>query len=748
MNNSTSSTLQINSNDIEQSLFTIAINTLNKDFKPQVLKVVIFYISKIFILLFKKMKDIDNYFSMAKYITKIQNVTDDKDALSPDENFPFLKENLICIGDSFSKSKAHSNRIIQSKEMHKLLISYYISVYKSIDTFLLSNYTLIKKMLFEDESNSKREAFPMSLKVDSNENNDLTKEPNYISFNSINQSLFSFLSLIIKDVVVGKNILNIIDKEIKEKFTNDANKLNEILLLALLYKCKGNLNMNKTFITAIFEFISSQILENINTIYYYDILLDYCQLIIKDEILSERCMRLFAQIFIQEISSKSQNGFMFIDKINDLLAQNKEISHKLVMKLVLCVSGVMGQVEDTKNKSKVAEQLGVILEKYSNLDLLSRKVEEDGKKKEIIDKEDFLDVMKNTTIGMGGANGTRGMEDEMKIEYVDFFIKFFSFVESNYTLDVNNDFQMRKNIYVIIINYIYELDLLLSKINYRNQCVNQILLLIQILNYFNSENGKLHFEDAYVIYKLLACIYKKITKEQKFPKEQTSIFYLYTVIISILIIIKVSYKLQISIEKIHSDIQNSLSTLSQGGGQFLAMIDIVSILNTYSSSSPSFLSDFFNQILALLTSRQRVVPYSPEKFNQVIDLIYSKVFGHVSSLNSFFESQMKSPNLGKILAEVDSIWDTIGKKDTDIITEGNITTYGDILKDDLNDISIHFTDDIKKLSSRRRISKFSEENNTNDIEINTNIKKVPKFELGNTIDDVFRDNDEYINVKI
>ena len=109
---------------------------------------------------------------------------------------------------------------------------------------------------------------------------------------------------------------------------------------------------------------------------------------------------------------------------------------------------------------------------------------------------------------------------------------------------------------------------------------------------------------------------------------------------------------------------------------------------------------------------------------------------------------MKSPNLGKILAEVDSIWDTIGKKDTDIITEGNITTYGDILKDDLNDISIHFTDDIKKLSSRRRISKFSEENNTNDIEINTNIKKVPKFELGNTIDDVFRDNDEYINVKI
>ena len=143
-----------------------------------------------------------------------------------------------------------------------------------------------------------------------------------------------------------------------------------------------------------------------------------------------------------------------------------------------------------------------------------------------------------------------------------------------------------------------------------------------------------------------------------------------------------------------------------------------------------------------------MVPYSLEKFNQVIDLIYSKVFGHVSSLNSFFESQMKSPNLGKILAEVDSIWDTIGKKDTDVITEGNITTYGDILKDDLNDISIHFTDDIKKLSSQRRISKFSEENNTNDIEINTNIKKAPKFELGNTIDDVFKDNDEYINVKI
>lgn len=747
MNNSTSSTLQINSNDIEQSLFTIVINTLNKDFKPPVLKVVIFYISKMLILLFKKMKDIDNYFSMEKYIKKIQNVTDDKDALSSDENFPFLKENLICIGDSFSKSKSHSDRIIQSKETHKLLISYYISVYKSIDTFLLSNYTIIKKMLIEGDSNSKRESFPMNLKGESNENNDLTKEPNYISFNSINQSLFSFLSLIIKDVVVGKNIWNIIDKEIKEKFMNDANKFNEILLLALLHKCKGNLNMNKTFITAIFEFISSQILENVNITYYYDILLDYCQLIIKDEILSERCMRLFAQIFIQEISSNSQNGFMFIDKINDLLEQNKDISHRLTMKLVLCVSGVMGQVEDTNNKSKVAEQLGIIIEKYSNLDLLSRKAEEDKKKKDIMDKEDFLDVMKNMTIGMGGADGTRVMDNEMKIACVDFFIKFFSFTESNYTLEVSNDLQMRKNIYVIIISYIYELDLLLLNVKYRNQCVNQVISLIQILNYFNSENGKLHFEDAYVIYKLLGCTYKKITKEEKFPKEQSSIFYLYIIIVSILIIIKVSYKLQISIEKIHSDIQNSLSTLSQEGGKFLSKIDVVSISNSYSSSSPSFLSDFFNQILSLLTSRQREVPYSPEKFNQVIDLIYSKVFGHVSSLNSFFESQMKSPNVGKILEEVDSIWDAIGKKENDVITEGNTTTYGDILKNGLNDISIHFTDDIKKLSSQRRISKASEENNSKDIEINTSLKQQSKFELGNTIDDVFQD-DDYINVKI
>ena len=55
---SSSTTESSTSNDIESSLFSIAISFLNKESTNY--KVVLFYVTKMLVLLLKKMKDIDN----------------------------------------------------------------------------------------------------------------------------------------------------------------------------------------------------------------------------------------------------------------------------------------------------------------------------------------------------------------------------------------------------------------------------------------------------------------------------------------------------------------------------------------------------------------------------------------------------------------------------------------------------------------------------------------------------------------
>ena len=51
-------------------------------------------------------------------------------------------------------------------------------------------------------------------------------------------------------------------------------------------------------------YIHNKILDDIkiNSIFYYHIIINFFQLIIDDDVLSEKCTKLFAQIFIKEIN--------------------------------------------------------------------------------------------------------------------------------------------------------------------------------------------------------------------------------------------------------------------------------------------------------------------------------------------------------------------------------------------------------------------------------------------------------------
>ena len=684
---SSSTTESTASNDIESSLFTIAINFLNKE--TQNYKVVIFYVTKMLVLLLKKMKDIDNYFSIEKYINKISTV----DSLEEGEKFIFLKEHLVALGDCFTKTKA----VAIPKESQKILVGYYVAGYTSLGDFIAEKSETIKKIILDNTSmisHLKNATTLTSLKADDVDEVDVvSKSEKFIALCDINTSLFSFLVVVIKDVVIGKNVWNAIDAA----FTvPQKEKIKEILLLSMLEKCKGRLDVNKTVITAMFEFISEKIITDIPSVWYYDILLEFCGLIITDEVLSERCMLLFAEIVVKETNA---NGF--INKLIALLMKNKSLSAKLVLMLLRNISGLVGLVEEDRTKVKIIEQMGGISEKFT--------VEEEQKEK--IEKEEFLSVMKNLTMGLNGKSEV----------VVHFFIQYFNFVESNfYFSEITGDFQMRKSIYATIVNYIYEEVL---RIEPKGETAKTLTSLIEILNYFITQN-KLKFEDSYTIYKLLSLSFKRVSKDS--DVKSLSLSSLYVTTMSALTLLKNVYKLPSSLSKIDKEITAAIGNFSE-----VSVEKLQRIYNT---------DEFYGYVQDCLTSGYGT-QISKEELPRVLDVIYSKVFGVVSSMSTFFESQMKTMNVNVKELDVGEI----SKKDSDMITEGNVTTYGDMLRDDINDISIHFTDDIKKLSTEQR-EKSKERNEEEEIKTTLRMNENKKFVIENDFDDNY--SDALSNVKI
>lgn len=684
---SSSTTESTASNDIESSLSTIAINFLNKE--TQNYKVVIFYVTKMLVLLLKKMKDIDNYFSIEKYINKISTV----DSLEEGEKFIFLKEHLVALGDCFTKTKA----VAIPKESQKILVVYYVAGYTSLGDFIAEKSETIKKIILDNTSmisHLKNATTLTSLKADDVDEVDVvSKSEKFIALCDINTSLFSFLVVVIKDVVIGKNVWNAIDAA----FTvPQKEKIKEILLLSMLEKCKGRLDVNKTVITAMFEFISEKIITDIPFVWYYDILLEFCGLIITDEVLSERCMLLFAEIVVKETNA---NGF--INKLIALLMKKKSLSAKLVLMLLRNISGLVGLVEEDRTKVKIIEQMGGISEKFT--------VEEEQKEK--IEKEEFLSVMKNLTMGLNGKSEV----------VVHFFIQYFNFVESNfYFSDITGDFQMRKSIYATIVNYIYEEVL---RVDPKGETAKTLTSLIEILNYFITQN-KLKFEDSYTIYKLLSLSFKRVSKDS--DVKSLSLSSLYVTTMSALTLLKNVYKLPSSLSKIDKEITAAIGNFSE-----VSVDKLQRIYNT---------DEFYGYVQDCLASRYGT-QISKVELPRVLDVIYSKVFGVVSSMSTFFESQMKTMNVNVKELDVGEI----SKKDSDMITEGNVTTYGDMLRDDINDISIHFTDDIKKLSTEQR-EKSKERNEEEEIKTTLRMNENKKFVIENDFDDNY--SDALSNVKI
>ena len=137
-------------NDLQQSLLTMAVEALNHKFqKNGNLKLVIYYLAKMLVLLFKEMNDINQYINIEKYIENLNIITNDSNILpeKDKEKYSFLKLNLACLGEFFIHN--YKNSVIKMKYIN-IIMDYFMYVFWINSSFIGRNYNIYKKEIFSE----------------------------------------------------------------------------------------------------------------------------------------------------------------------------------------------------------------------------------------------------------------------------------------------------------------------------------------------------------------------------------------------------------------------------------------------------------------------------------------------------------------------------------------------------------------------------------------------------------------------
>ncbi len=136
-------------NDLQHSLLSLAVQTLDNKFENiQNLKLIIYYIAKMLVLLFKEMNDIDQYINIEKYIQKLNNVTEQETILDEKEIYPFIKVNLCCLGEYFFSNLKENNLKLDSIN---IITYYFVLVVFAKTSFISEHYDIYKKEIFSEK---------------------------------------------------------------------------------------------------------------------------------------------------------------------------------------------------------------------------------------------------------------------------------------------------------------------------------------------------------------------------------------------------------------------------------------------------------------------------------------------------------------------------------------------------------------------------------------------------------------------
>jgi hypothetical protein len=435
------------------------------------------------------------------------------------------------------------------------------------------------------------------------------------------------------------------------------------------------------------DFISDRIKEGNYKEKYYDILLQLFFLFNNEQI-KQTIINSLSHAFIREI--ENQNTFEFIEELfgtnqfnNFYLFGNNKM--KILKHFLFNMSVNIKEIQNTNLKIKIYNKLTEILNKY--IKIYNKNINEshileissyntDNRIKYKLKKEDLLNFYRNFEIDHENIGDDKRYYF-FSIHYIKFIITFSSFLAYNFTCaEVFKDLITRKKAFEKIIHFITELEILSiqGEKSYVNDIIKLIKLTLKIIEQYSVDC----FEDFQILCIFFEDSLQKLLKNSQ--KHKIIDFHFlklsYTVLIFFLIQLKKIFRLPNSIVKIHKEIINCISNCNKDISVYL---DEVSD-NIYTNSK---LNKSVYQDLKEYLKEDKKLEIEPKLFRQIIDIIYSKLFGKTSSLLIFLESQNC-----KILMNEE-------KNDINEITEGNLSSFVNFNNQNnfINDISLKLVEE-------------------------------------------------------
>ena len=622
-----------------------------------------------FNILFKDMEDVNHYLPIEYcYLEKIKKTFKEKNVILENEMYPFLKIILFCLGTLF-KHDFKKNLIITEENKNEIL-EYFNETFIQHIHFILEKYDNIKRYYSIYLNNINTTS--INLDIESNNNNNFINNENFKDYLELIECFYYLLLNFITDVSNGKEYYSIIDKKLYKTMNNkeEINKFEEICLILILKNIKENDYLSKTLIFSLIEYICGKILEDLNnnSNFFYDILISYNLLIIDDENLQEKSMKLFAEIFMEEIKI---DNFLesFLIKINDLINRNNNF--ELILPLLMYIS-LIYKDENENVKIKVLNCLSNILNKYSDKNLYFNFLNLNVNYIQKYESDFYQNMFNNFNI-FNYSDSEKNLE--LVKQYFNFYNTFLLFLNTNFhSIEIGNE------IYTKNIFYIYKLEILSqNSIDF----ILYIPFLIKQLIYYLKVNLTSNTNNSYLIYKNLSFFFKELIKSD-FQNFSYVPYLSYYINLFILIEIKKIKKLAISLSNIHNKIISETKNLEQNYSNLIKEIEINELItNDYNESQIQKLeNDLINNFKICQNFN-----INKMKYIQIMEIIYSKFYG--KSINLFY---CLEPELNSLERGFDKISNS---NQTDDISIAQNTSNSFLKKiEDRSDISTELNNNI------------------------------------------------------
>ena len=491
------------SNKLEKSLLELSVIILKKTYIKEDLKLILFYLSKMFEILFKNMHNIEAYLNLSDYLSKIKFITDDHNILEKKEKYLFIKSHIISLGEWFHND---SKIIIMQDSERSLLFKYYAYLIVKNYSFIINNYSNYKHIMPQKHHEIN------SIILDENyyNKNDLIVGDNVIDDNfkknekdiiEIFYSINYFFIICSEDTFSGKNIFN--------EFNNN---LNQEIIRNNLQSDPNLIKFNKS----IFSIISKNLLIHENSSAALFSLAGYIFEMKKFDI---RDFNIYHEMAIC-LYGRFNNNWIFIDKYSYfitrifLLEIERNIKEKLVIDELYTYINEKNSINNysnhnsEKNNSKYYENISFLINLIKNisssftspnysqfvneilifLNNLIHKIRRDYKNK-IIDNNKYL--FENINETMKYSNFYKN-NFELVNSFRNIHIPLATFL-SSYILMINDLFiinsnEMAKEYDFGIINAIMIIEINIIKNNNNSKYLNIIInLLNKYINYLNTK---------------------------------------------------------------------------------------------------------------------------------------------------------------------------------------------------------------------------------------------------------------------